>query len=104
MKILYTLFFGLLISFNLTAQVTANASSSNAFENTESLSPEGSYIPEGINYQAVARDEQGNILSNTRIAIRVELLKGESVEFGEVHHITTDEAGQFALTIGPATS
>ena len=61
---------------------------------------ENTYIPEGISYQAIARDKQGNILSNTRIAIRVELLKGESIEFGELHHISTDETGLFTLTIG----
>ena len=100
MKNLCTLLFGLFISFGLSAQVTAAAVSSNSFDESESLSPEGSYIPEGINYQAVARDEKGNILSNTRIAIRVELLKGETIEFAEIHHIITDETGQFVLTIG----
>ena len=57
-------------------------------------------MPEGIHYQAIARDIKGNILSKSRIAIQIEILKGENIEFAELHHITTDKFGQFDLTIG----
>ena len=100
MKRLYILLFGLIFSFSLSAQANDNTVLDSAFNETESLSMENTYIPEGISYQAIARDKQGNILSNTRIAIRVELLKGETIEFGELHHISTDETGLFTLTIG----
>ena len=61
------------------------------------------YVPEGLNYQAIARDEDGNILSDTRIGIRIELLSGEQgdeIEYRELHHVRTDANGQFSLVIG----
>ena len=62
-----------------------------------------SYVPEGLNYQAIARDEEGNLLMDTRIGIRIELLKGElgnEIEYRELHHVRTDAKGQFSLVIG----
>ena len=53
MKILYTLFFGLLISFNLTAQVTANAASSNAFDDTDISGLEKITTFLGIHYASI---------------------------------------------------
>ena len=100
MKYLYPLIFGLIFSFGSSAQAVADARAPEFFDEKESLKSDESYIPEGINYQAIARDHKGNILSQTRIAIRVELLKGDEVEFGETHHITTDKNGQFTLSIG----
>jgi hypothetical protein len=57
-------------------------------------------VPEGLNYQAIARDAEGNIMSDARIGIRIELLKGEAgdeVEYRELHHVRTDANGQFSL-------
>ena len=47
------------------------------FDPPMELEAEDSNIPEGLNYQAVARDESGEILINQRIGIRIELLSGD---------------------------
>ena len=67
------------------------------------LKGEDGYVPEGLNYQAVARNEDGELLMNQRIGIRIELLSGDdgdNVEYRELHHVKTDAKGQFSLVIG----
>ena len=66
-------------------------------------STEENIIPEGLNYQAVARNEKGEILANQRIGIQIQILKGEDgneIEFEETHHAKTDNNGQFSIVIG----
>ncbi|MFN6037883.1 MAG: phage tail protein [Bacteroidota bacterium] len=61
-------------------------------------------IPQGINYQAVARDANGNAQTNATIAIRFTIRKTTSagtVEWQELHSpITTNSMGQFTCIIG----
>ena len=71
--------------------------------NSPNLPEEEKYIPEGLNYQAIARSADGSIISDTRIGIRIEILKGtagDEVEYVEVHHVRTNLNGQFNLVIG----
>jgi len=60
-------------------------------------------VPQGINYQGVARDEAGMPLANKEVFLRVSL--GENVRsvdpfFSENHLVQTNEEGYFQLIIG----
>ncbi len=60
-------------------------------------------VPQGMRYQAVARDLAGNPLKNTFISIRIGIRTGEAtgdLVYQETHHVTTDQGGLFAITIG----
>lgn len=59
--------------------------------------------PDAFNYQAVARDAAGDILSNQPLGIRVSLHNGSSsgtVDYSETFTPTTNEFGLFTLSIG----
>jgi hypothetical protein len=60
-------------------------------------------VPQGMKYQAVARDEQGQVLANHEISLMIELVSGDKVKEGvyaETHKVTTNELGLFSITIG----
>ena len=61
-------------------------------------------VAEGVNYQAVARDNNGNILGNQVISVRFGLISGTStgiLEYEEEYNvITTNQFGLFNLIIG----
>ena len=60
-------------------------------------------VPQGMKYQAVARDHQGQIMANQQIGILIELLldgKNKAVAYAESHQVITNELGLFDLTIG----
>lgn len=68
-----------------------------------------SQIPQGINYQAVARDANGNELTNSNLGVRITLHSGsatgpqiyqETFTFGS---IVTNEFGLFTVAIGTGT-
>ena len=62
--------------------------------------------PKGINYQGVARDNEGNPIANKAISIRISILKNSAsgeVEFAETHKPTTNQFGLFTLVIGQGT-
>jgi hypothetical protein len=67
----------------------------------------GQTVPMGMHYQAVARDNQGNELVNTRISVRFSILSGDPagpVAFQEIHsNIFTSKYGVFSLIIGHGT-
>jgi hypothetical protein len=60
--------------------------------------------PLGINYQAVARDNNGAILANTPISVRLSVINdivNNTVEYSEEHTpLTTNQFGLFTLVIG----
>jgi hypothetical protein len=63
-------------------------------------------VPQAFNYQAVARDASGNILSNQAISIRLSLRQGSStgtIIYQETHAATTNQFGLFTLAIGQGT-
>ncbi|HRF40733.1 MAG TPA: hypothetical protein PK198_18205 [Saprospiraceae bacterium] len=60
-------------------------------------------IPQGINYQAVARDSKGAPLALQNIGLRVSLRAGDAggkAAYEEVHLLKTNELGMFQLVIG----
>lgn len=58
-----------------------------------------------MNYQAVARDANGDLLKNTSVDIRISLETDErETLFTEVHQIVTDDQGLFALVVGQGKS
>jgi hypothetical protein len=60
--------------------------------------------PEGMNYQAVARNSKGEILANQPIALKVALFSmqssGKNVYYNEVHDVVTSATGVFSLVVG----
>jgi hypothetical protein len=83
MKYIYTLFSSLYIFFNIHAQV-----------------------PQGLNYQGVARNAAGVELINQAIGLELSILDGSpsgAIVYTETHSKTTDANGLFSLTIGSGT-
>jgi len=64
----------------------------------------GQSEPKGMNYQAVARDLKGNVLSNKKIQLKIELSsfqsERETTYYSETHEVETSQLGLFTLTIG----
>ncbi len=62
--------------------------------------------PQGINYQGVARDNAGNALGNTQVAVRILIAQGNpnsggTVVYAENHMgVLTDTFGLYSLVIG----
>ena len=59
--------------------------------------------PDMFNYQAVARDDQGNVLSNQDVGIKISILQGSAsgtVVYEEEHSKTTNAQGLVNLKIG----
>jgi hypothetical protein len=66
-----------------------------------------SQIPMGFNYQAVARDAAGNVLTNKAVAFRVSILSGSetgTAVYSEVQKPTTNSFGLVNFVIGDGTS
>lgn len=60
-------------------------------------------VPQGFNFQAIARSAEGIPLSSQNISVQIEVVKGTedgSVVYTETHDVTTDELGLFNLIIG----
>lgn len=64
----------------------------------------GQNVPQGMKYQAVARNTSGNIIANQPISIKINLVtqQGSNVtqHYSELHTVTTNQLGLFSLTIG----
>ena len=60
------------------------------------------HAPAGINYQAVLRDQQGQIIADQPVKVRVAVNDPESrtTFYTEVHRVTTNNVGIFTLIIG----
>ncbi len=66
-----------------------------------------SQAPQGIPYQAVARDTQGNPMANQSLTVQFLLHESSpfgTVEFQESHYTTTNDQGLFSLTFGEGFS
>ncbi len=61
-------------------------------------------VPAGMKYQAVARNNAGEVLANSNIILRIELkgapLYGASSYYTEEHTVTTNKLGLFDLVVG----
>ena len=60
--------------------------------------------PQGINYQAVARDASGAELSNQTMTVQLTVLAGSAVSWQETHTVSTNDFGLFSVIIGQGTS
>lgn len=61
-------------------------------------------VPQGISYQAIARDSQGEIYSNTDINVTVGILQNNILVWEELHGVTTNQFGLISLIIGEGVS
>ena len=60
----------------------------------------------GINYQAVARNTNGTVLSNQAVKVKISILGGSAngpVQYMEEHSVNTNQLGLFTLQIGKGT-
>ena len=59
-------------------------------------------VPQGMKYQAVARDSKGQVMANQNISLKITLLNEENKNsyYSEIHTITTTGLGLFTLVIG----
>ena len=64
-------------------------------------------VPQGMKYQAVARDATGQVIAGQDIELRISLYNHPGrpeIAYMETHQVTTSELGLFALTVGEGTS
>lgn len=64
-------------------------------------------VPQGINYQAVARDSSGKELINNTLNVKLSVISGTStgtISWQETHSVTTNDYGLFTVVIGNGTS
>ncbi|WP_459210528.1 hypothetical protein [Aquimarina rhabdastrellae] len=60
-------------------------------------------IPDAFNYQAIAKDAQGNAIKNQKIGVQIQLQQGNEKRvtvYTETHQVITDTQGLFVLQIG----
>ena len=57
-------------------------------------------IPQSLNYQAVARNNQGVAVSNQTIQVRFTIVRGPNTLYTETRQITTNMLGLFNVQIG----
>ena len=60
-------------------------------------------VPQGVNYQAIARDASGNPLQNRSVSVRVAVLDGVNpgvTVYQETHTALTNQFGLFTLKVG----
>ncbi|MBS1638015.1 MAG: hypothetical protein JST26_19030 [Bacteroidetes bacterium] len=64
-------------------------------------------VPQGINYQAIARDAAGAIMANQSVTVKFRIFKNfgasSTPDYEEDHAITTSPLGYFNLIIGQGT-
>ena len=54
----------------------------------------------GFNYQAVARDMDGNVLKQQPLSVRVQIYQNEDIIWQEEHNETTNNLGMFNIIVG----
>lgn len=60
-------------------------------------------VPQGINYQAVARNSSGSVLATQAVGVRISVIDGTptgTVQYSETHSVTTNQFGLFNIVIG----
>ncbi|MBK9678528.1 MAG: hypothetical protein IPO69_06595 [Saprospiraceae bacterium] len=64
-------------------------------------------VPKGMNYQAVARNQKGEILADQNLSLRIYLFSGDNGQrinhYSEVHQVKTNALGLFDMIIGEGT-
>ena len=64
-------------------------------------------VPQGINYQAVARDANGDVLMNQALTIQFSVISDittSAVSWQETHTVNTNDYGLYTAIIGQGTS
>ena len=64
-------------------------------------------VPQGINYQAVARDSTGTVLMNQNLTIQFSVISDittSAVSWQETHTVTTNDYGLYTAIIGGGTA
>lgn len=64
-------------------------------------------VPQGINYQGIAKDAAGMVIANRTIGIRISIYSGSAtgtLQWEETHVVPCNEFGLFTLVIGKGTS
>ncbi len=64
-------------------------------------------VPQGIKYQAIARSNQGQVVTNQIVSLEIAILRGSpvgQVQYVETHRPTTNEFGLFTIVIGEGTA
>ena len=67
----------------------------------------GQTVPQGINYQAVARDANGDVLMNQNLTIQFSIISDittSAVSWQETHTVNTNDFGLYTAIIGQGTS
>ena len=70
------------------------------------LFPALAQVPQSMNYQAVARNSSGNLLTNQLVGLRLSVLAGSAtgtVSYEETQTATTNQFGLFTIAIGTGT-
>lgn len=58
-------------------------------------------VPQGMKYQAVARDNKGQLISGQKISLKITMQsEANNSYYSEVHEVTTNDLGLFTLVIG----
>jgi len=68
--------------------------------------PAFSQVPQALNYQAVARNTSGNLITNQLVGLRLSILAGSStgiVSYEETQSASTNQFGLFTIAIGIGT-
>jgi hypothetical protein len=63
--------------------------------------------PQGFNYQATVRNSSGDLIVNTNVYFKFNVMQGSQTSlpvFTEIHYVPTDDLGQVNLVIGQGTS
>jgi hypothetical protein len=63
--------------------------------------------PQGFNYQATVRNSTGDLIVNTNVYFKFNIMQGSQTSlpvFTEIHYVPTDDLGQVNLVIGQGTA
>jgi uncharacterized protein (TIGR02145 family) len=63
--------------------------------------------PQGFNYQATVRNSSGDLIINTNVYFKFNVIQGSQTSipvFTELHYVPTDDLGQVNLVIGQGTA
>ena len=63
--------------------------------------------PQGFNYQATVRNSSGDLIINTNVYFKFNIMQGSQTSlpaFTEIHYVPTDDLGQVNLVIGQGTA
>ena len=63
--------------------------------------------PQGFNYQATVRNSTGDLIANTNVYFKFNIMQGSQTSlpvFTEIHYVPTDDLGQVNLVIGQGTA